>query len=107
MMNRGEVYWVDLEPTQGSEIRKKRPCVLIGATAINQVRRTVVVIPLSISATARPPLVVSVTCMNKPVTAVCDQIRTVDKSRLLAHIENLSSQDMIAIENSLRQILAL
>lgn len=107
MMNRGDVYWVDLEPTRGSEIKKQRPCVLVGVTAINQVRRTVIVIPLSTSATPRAPIVVPVTCGGKQVTAVCDQIRTIDKSRLLNPMGKLSSQDMLAIENSLRQILAL
>ncbi len=34
-MKRGDIYWVNLEPTQGSEIRKKRPCVVVGATPIN------------------------------------------------------------------------
>jgi mRNA interferase MazF len=53
-MSRGDVYWLNLHSTQGSEIQKRHPCVLIGATAINQARRTVMVIPLSTSATARP-----------------------------------------------------
>ncbi|MGZ3578481.1 MAG: type II toxin-antitoxin system PemK/MazF family toxin, partial [Syntrophales bacterium] len=44
-MSRGDIYWVNLDPTVGSEIRKKRPCVLIGATPINEARRTVVVVP--------------------------------------------------------------
>jgi len=46
-MNRGDIYWVNLEPTQGAEIRKKRPCVIVGATPINRARHTVVVVPLS------------------------------------------------------------
>lgn len=106
-MNRGDVYWVDLDPTRGAEIQKKRPCVLVSLSTINQVRRTVIVVPLSTSAIARPPIVVSVMCMNKQVTAVCDQIRTIDKSRLLDPIGKLSSTDMMAIEKSLRQILVL
>lgn len=81
-MNRGDVYWVNLDPTTGSEINKLRPCVLVGATPINQARRTVVVVPLSSSATARPPITITVSCLGKQVTAVCDQIRTIDKSRL-------------------------
>ena len=50
-MDRGDIYWVDLNPTTGSEINKQRPCVLVGATPINQARHTVVVVPLSTSAT--------------------------------------------------------
>jgi len=106
-MNRGDIYWVDLNPTVGSEIKKQRPCVLVGATAINQARHTVVVVPLSTSANARPPMTISVSCLGKQVTAICDQIRTVDKSRLRKMAGSLSEKDIIALDNGLRQILCL
>lgn len=106
-MNRGDVYWVNLDPTTGSEINKLRPCVLVGATPINQARRTVVVVPLSTSATARPPLTISVSCLGKQVTAVCDQIRTVDKSRLKNVAGSLTDKDLNALDDGLRQVLCL
>jgi mRNA interferase MazF len=106
-MNRGEVYWVNLNPSQGSEIRKRRPCVLVGATPINQARRTVIVVPLSTSAKPRPPLTIPVQCLGRSVVAVCDQIRAVDKSRLLEPAGSLSKEDMEAIEDGLRQVLLL
>ncbi|WP_419421463.1 type II toxin-antitoxin system PemK/MazF family toxin (plasmid) [Legionella sp. D16C41] len=106
-MNRGDIYWVDLNPTQGSEINKLRPCVLVGATPINQARHTVVVVPLSTSAKARPPITISVSCLNKQVTAVCDQIRTVDKSRIKNQAGALSEKDMNSLDDGLRQILCL
>src|SRR5271168_1476855 len=98
MMKRGDIYWVDLNPTKGSEINKLRPCVLIGATPINQARHTVVVIPLSTSSKARPPLTIAVSCLGKKVTAICDQIRTVDKSRISKFAGNLSVHDLNALE---------
>ncbi len=106
-MNRGDVYWVDLNPTKGSEINKLRPCVLLGATPINLARSTIVVVPLSTSTKARPPLTISVTCLEKEVTAVCDQIRTIDKSRLKNPAGNLSTKDIQALDDGLRQILCL
>lgn len=106
-MNRGDIYWVDLNPTTDSEINKERPCVLVGATPINQARQTVVVVPLSTSAKARPPITISVSCLDKQVTAVCDQIRTVDKSRLKRSAGSLSSNDLNALDNGLRQVLSL
>ncbi|MBA2649882.1 MAG: type II toxin-antitoxin system PemK/MazF family toxin [Legionella sp.] len=106
-MNRGDVYWVDLNPTVGSEINKMRPCVLVGATPINQARHTVVVVPLSTSAKARPPLTISIFCLNKQVTAICDQIRTVDKSRLKNHAGTLTDKDIDALDEGLRQVLCL
>jgi mRNA interferase MazF len=79
-MKRGDLFWVNLDPTIGSEIRKKRPCVLVGANPINKARRTVVVVPLSTAADARPPLTIQVEAFGRRAIAVCDQIRAVDKS---------------------------
>lgn len=106
-MNRGDVYWVDLNPTKGSEINKLRPCVVVGATPINQARHTVLVIPLSTSAKARPPLTISVSCLNAQVTAVCDQLRAVDKSRFKKQVGSLSEKDMNSLDEGLRQVLCL
>jgi mRNA interferase MazF len=106
-MNRGDVYWVNLNPTVGSEIQKKRPCVIIGANPINKARRTVVVIPLSSAGYPNPPLAIEVSCLGKKVVAVCDQIRAVDKSRIEEMADTLSQDDLNEIENGLRQVLCL
>jgi len=106
-LNRGNVYWVDLDPTRGSEIRKMRLCVLVGATPINQARRTVVVVPLSTVGKPRPPIVVPVSCLGKQVVAVCDQIRAVDKTRLIKEAGSLSREDLEALDLGLRQVLSL
>ena len=106
-LNRGNVYWVDLDPTRGSEIRKMRPCVLVGATPINQARRTVIVVPLSTVSKPRPPIVVPVSCLGKQVVAVCDQIRAVDKTRLIKEAGSLSREDLEALDLGLRQVLSL
>jgi mRNA interferase MazF len=106
-MKRGDIYWINLDPTIGSEIKKKRPCVLIGATPINQARRTLIVIPLSSSPRAHPPVSIAVKCLGKSVVAVCDQIRAVDKSRLLEKIDILAEKDMRQLEKSLQQVLVI
>ena len=106
-LNRGNVYWVDLDPARGSEIRKMRPCVLVGATPINQARRTVVVVPLSTVGKYRPPIVVPVTCLEKQVVAVCDQIRAVDKTRLIKKVGSLSKEDLETLDFGLRQVLSI
>lgn len=106
-MNRGDVFWVDLAPAIGAEIKKKRPCVLVGSNPINKARRTVVVVPLSKSGKPRPPLAVKVTCLKKEVVAVCDQIKAVDKTRLIQKADSLKKEDMRKIENGLRQVLML
>lgn len=107
MMDRGDIYWIDLNPTIGSEIKKLRPCVIVSATPINKARHTVVVVPLSSSPQVRPPITIGVTCLEKQVIAVCDQIRTVDKSRLRTRAGTLSLKDLNAMEDGLRQVLSL
>jgi mRNA-degrading endonuclease toxin of MazEF toxin-antitoxin module len=58
---RGDVWYVDPDPTKGAEINKKRPCVIFSSSAVNRRRQTVVVVPLSSSPTVRPPLTIAVT----------------------------------------------
>jgi mRNA interferase MazF len=106
-LNRGEMYWINLDPTVGSEIRKKRPCVIIGASPINRARRTVIVVPLSSAGKPQPPLTIPVACMGRDVVAVCDQIRAVDKSRFIERIGPLSKSDLMELEKGLQQVLAL
>lgn len=106
-LNRGNVFWVNLDPTKGSEIAKLRPCVMVGATPINRARRTVVVVPLSTGGKPRPPLAVPVRCLEKEVIAVCDQIRAIDKTRLVKAAGALSPDDLEAIDDGLRQVLAI
>lgn len=105
--NRGDIFWVNLDPTRGSEIAKLRPCVLVGATPINKARRTVVVVPLSTGGSPRPPLAVPVACLGKNVIAVCDQIRAIDKTRLVKEAGSLRPEDLEAVDEGLRQVLAL
>ena len=80
---------------------------MTSATPINKARRTVIVVPLSTKAKVYEPITVRVNCLNKKVTAICDQIRTIDKSRLQNSVGKLSVKDMQTIENSLKQILVL
>ncbi len=106
-MMRGDIYWVRLDPTQGSEINKRRPCVILSANPINQARKTVVIIPLSSSTRAIPPITVGIHCIGQKGIAAIDQIRTVDQSRLESFIEPMKSVDLQRIEQALRQVLVL
>src|SRR5947208_2112738 len=104
---RGEVWWVRLDPTLGSEMAKTRPCLVISSTVINQRRRTVVVVPLSTAPQASPPLLVPVRCAGRDVVAVIDQVRAVSKVRLDRCIGELSHEHLEAIEQALRDVLEL
>jgi len=104
---RGEVWWVSLDPTQGAEIKKTRPCVVLTHDTLNQLRRTVVVIPLSTAAKPHPPITVPVTCQRLPAVAVIDQIRAVAKRRLQAKLETMTATDLAAISRALSTILEI
>lgn len=104
---RGEIWWVALDPTLGSEIAKTRPCVVLSRDVVNEHRRTVVVVPLSSSPAAHAPITIAVKCLGKTATAVVDQIRAVSKERLKSRVDTLSDKEMDAIGDALRQILEL
>ena len=104
---RGEVWWVSLDPAQGAEIKKTRPCVVLTHDTLNKLRRTVVVIPLSAAAKPHPPITVPVTCQGQPAVAVIDQIRAVAKHRLKSTFEVMASGDLAAISSAIATILEI
>ena len=106
-MKRGDIWWVALDPGQGSEIKKTRPCVVLTNDTLNRLRKTVVVVPLSTAAKAYPPITVPVTCQGKGAVAVVDQVRAVAKHRLQGRVESLSPKDMQAITLALSTILEI
>src|ERR1035437_295516 len=106
-VTRGEVWGVSLDPTQGAEIKKTRPCVVLTHDTLNQLRRTVVVIPLSTAAKPHPPITVPVTCQGQSAVAVIDQIRAVAKHRLKSKLETMTSNDLAAIGRAISTILEI
>jgi mRNA interferase MazF len=106
-VRRGDIWWMTLDPTQGSEIRKTRPAVVMTADALNRARRTVVIVPLSTGPAARPPIVVATPSAGLNSVAVCDQLRAVDKRRLTRTSGRLSTTDLQIIEESLGRVLQL
>ena len=104
---RGEIWWVRLDPTIGAAIRKSRPCLVVSTNIVNERRKTVVVIPLSSSPQPGPPLLIPLVCAGRTAVAVVDQIRAVSKDRLDRSVGAVSREEMSAVENGLRQILEL
>lgn len=86
-----EVYLVNLEPTKGSEIKKTRPCLIISPDEMNRHINTVIVAPMTTKG-RRYPTRVSVTFQGKVGQIVLDQIRTIDKSRLIRKLGLISKQ---------------
>ncbi|CFW92703.1 Plasmid maintenance protein [endosymbiont DhMRE of Dentiscutata heterogama] len=82
-VKRGEIYWVELDPVKGSEIRKTRPCLIISNDEQNEVSRRVMVIPLTSSKKLPPtPFHVSFVFQNKLAKILPEQMRVADKSRI-------------------------
>jgi len=86
---RGDVFLVDLNPTRGSEIRKMRPCVVVSPDELNAHLRTLIVAPLT---TGGHPYPFRVPCRfgGKSGHIVVDQIRTVDRERLVRRLGRLA-----------------
>jgi len=86
------VYWFDPEPVRGSEMRKVRPCIVVSPNEMNEHLRTVVIVPLT-SAVQTWPFRLTLSILNQKSSAACDQIRSIDKSRLKAHIGDLKPSE--------------
>jgi mRNA interferase MazF len=106
-IRRGDIWWVNLDQAQGSEISETRPGVVMTADALNRARRTVVIVPLSTGPAPRPPIVVATPSAGPNSVAVCDQLRAVDKRRLTRSLGRLSITDLRTIAEGLRRILEL
>jgi mRNA interferase MazF len=104
---RGEVYLIEEHGVRGSEQKKTRPWVLVGASPINSARSTVIAVPLSTQAPEKPPLSIKVYFNNLNVCAVLDQLRALDKKRFLRFEGQLSLHEMGLLDDGLRQVLAL
>ncbi|WP_340107074.1 type II toxin-antitoxin system PemK/MazF family toxin [Rhodohalobacter sp. 8-1] len=89
-VRRFEVHLISLDPTKGSEIKKTRPCIIISPDEMNKHIRTVIIAPMT-STIKNYPTRVTTIFQGKRGQIVLDQIRTVDKSRLVKKLGSISS----------------
>lgn len=106
-MRRGEVWWVEFDPSIGSEIRKTRPAVIISNDAANRNLKRVVVMPLTSNTGRLYPGEALVQIGEQTSKAMADQIMAADKVRLKDQLGCLSKQDMAAVEDAIRLQLGL
>ena len=104
-MKRGEVWLVALDPTVGSEIKKSRPCVIVSPPELNEHLRTVIVAPMT-SKGFVAPFRVRVTHASKKGLIVLDQIRTVDKIRLVKRVGAVNAKTLSNVLTTLREVFA-
>lgn len=105
---RGDIYWVRLDPTDGKEINKTRPCLVISSNIANQ-SNLIVVAPITSSVERIfPGIEVAITLDGKPGKVVVRQMRCIDKkARLSRKIDSISPETMKQVEAAIKVILGL
>lgn len=102
-MSRGEVWLAALDPTQGSEIRKTRPCLVVSPPELHDHLRTVTVAPMTTG--SRPaPYRIAVRFEGKAGLILLDQLRTLDKTRLIRRLGAVGKPTLAATLAVLREL---
>ena len=105
VVNRFDVYLINLDPTVGSEIQKTRPCVIISPDEMNRHIRTVIVAPLT-TAGKEYPTRIPCEFKRKNGHIVLDQIRTIDKKRLIKNLGKLDAKTQLKVISVLQRLFA-
>ncbi|MGB4115386.1 MAG: type II toxin-antitoxin system PemK/MazF family toxin [Polaromonas sp.] len=103
VVNTGDVWLAALDPTVGSEIQKTRPCVVVSPVEMNAHLRTVIVVPMTTG--SRPAgFRVPLTFQGKTGLMLLDQIRTLDKSRLVKKMGTIQKATLSKALNTLQDV---
>jgi mRNA interferase MazF len=96
------IILVNLDPTVGSEIKKTRPCVVISPDEMNQHLQTITIAPMT-SQSGKYPTRVKVKHNDQIGWVVIDQIRTIDKQRIIKILGELADKEIIEVKNTIRE----
>jgi mRNA interferase MazF len=106
-MKRGEVWWVEFDPSTGSEIRKTRSAIIVSNDIANIHLVRVVVVPLTSSVSKLYPGEALITVAGKQSKAMTDQIMAADKSRLKSRLGTVAAAEMEAVDAAMMLHLGL
>lgn len=105
VVNRFDVFLVNLDPTIGSEIKKTRPCLIISPNEINHYISTVIVAPMTTKGQSYPTRV-ACQFQGKEGQIVLDKIRTIDKTRLVKLLGQITTEEQKAVLDILAEMFA-
>ncbi|MGI8979726.1 MAG: type II toxin-antitoxin system PemK/MazF family toxin [Pirellulaceae bacterium] len=105
VVSRFEVYLVNLDPTIGSEIQKTRPCLVVSPNEMNRAIRTVIVAPMTTIGRAYPTRV-SCRFQGRDGQIVLDQIRAVDRVRLVKRLGRLDRKSATKVLQMLQEMFS-
>lgn len=97
-----QIVLVNLDPTLGSEIQKTRPCIIVSPNEINDHLRTIVIAPMT-STSKKYPTRVRVKHNSQEAWAVIDQIRTIDKIRIVKRLGSLTEKEIRECKRVIRE----
>lgn len=106
-MLRGEVWWVDFDPSLGGEVQKTRPAVIVSNDAANRNLNRIQVVPITSNVARVYPCEAAIELNGEPRKAMADQIATVSKLRLKSKAGMLGGDDIRAVERAIRVQLGL
>lgn len=101
-INQYDIVLVNLDPTMGSEMKKTRPCVVLSPNEMNKYLQTIVIAPMTSSSKPYPTRVEIKHKMSKGWIAL-DQIRTIDRMRIVNHFESLTEKEVEQVKNVIKE----
>ncbi len=105
VVNRFDVYLINLDPTVGAEIQKIRPCLIVSPDEMNRHILTVIIAPMT-TAGKEYPTRVSCKLKQKKGQIVLDQIRTIDKTRLVKKLGSINPETQLEVISVLQRLFA-
>ncbi len=106
IVSRGEIWLINLNPTLGSEIKKTRPCVVVSPQDMNDYLRTVIIAPMTTKGRAAG-FRVAITHDGKKGLILLDQMRAIDKTRLVKKLGTIGAKTLQSTLNTLQETFAL
>ena len=104
---RGEIYWIELDPTLGIEIKKTRPCLILSINAYNKKMPRVIIFPITSQIQNIYPFQIHVEVNGKEGKVMTDQVRCVDKRRIKERSGALTSVKIQEVEESIKLCLGI